>query len=132
MAFELSKTTDEDWIKILSDSQGDKEKYRLLNRDLKQRPQIWVIDRSKNFYLLSKPGAYIPGSTEDFRCYFFFEGGFYELTKLKLFGPEIAIIEMPPIEFLDNFKQQLAAAFAVQFPEDFIYGAIFKNMEGVA
>ena len=102
-----------DQEKILRDAACDSEKLKIFSRGFRDDdPTVthWIVDRKNDCYLLAKPSS-VRRDEGDLRRCFFFKGCIYELSQLQYFGPEIAIIDLPPEAQLEEFKQEVCAAY---------------------
>lgn len=119
MTYVVEKITPEDQEKILRDAACDPEKFKRLTigfRDSDPKVTHWIIERKRDYYMLTKPCS-VRREAGDLRRYFFFKGGMYEISQLQFFGPEIAIIDLPPESQLEEFKQEVTAAYMATGPD---------------
>jgi hypothetical protein len=129
MTYELKEITVEDQQKILKDAEYDTEKHKRLSCGFKESlTNHWIVNSELNSYLLWKP-SFVRRDAMDFRRYFFFKECMYEISKLTFFGTEVAIIEMPPEEMLEEFKQEVTLSFMADNPSD-AFVPIFTQWQG--
>jgi hypothetical protein len=129
MGYEFREITKEEQSKILKDVEQDVEKYKLLSHGFNENlTNHWIVNSELNSYLLWKP-RFVRMDARDFRRYFFFKDCMYEISKLTFFGTEVAIIEMPPEEMLEEFKQEVTLSFMADNPSD-AFVPIFTQWQG--